>query len=104
MRGRTGMKSAAAGTEYFFIEHNGLKYLLVPKRASDGSLLGIALHLYDMRDFIGGVLYFKNNGEIAYYGCTTEKDSHPIPQYLLEYNECSERVNIISCQSEKVNL
>ncbi|MBQ2936362.1 MAG: hypothetical protein IJD96_09030 [Lachnospiraceae bacterium] len=84
IRGRAGTKSAAAGTEHFFVEHNGLKYLLVPKRSADGSMQGIALHLYDMRDFIGGVLYFKNTGEIAYYGCTTEKDAHPIPLYLLE--------------------
>ena len=85
IRGDIGRNDAAAGAEHFFIEHNGLKYLLVPKRASDGSMQGIALHLYDMKDYIGGILYFKNTGEISYYGCMT--GSHYPLGYLFEYEE-----------------
>ena len=85
IRGDIGRDDAAAGVEHFFIEHNGLKYLLVPKRASDGSMQGIALHLYDMKDYIGSILYFKNTGEISYYGCMT--GSHYPLGYLFEYEE-----------------
>lgn len=72
--------------EHYFIEYNGLKYLCTPKRNKEGNIEGIAIHMYELEDIFGGVVYIEYIDEIKVitYTLADGKYVYPFPSYLEE--------------------
>lgn len=72
--------------ENYFIEYNGLKYLCTPKRNKQGNIEGVAIHIYELEDIYGGVVYIEYIDEIKVitYTLADGKYVYPFPSYLEE--------------------
>ena len=81
-----GLPAISNSDEHYFIEYNGLKYLCTPKRNQEGNIEGVAIHIYELEDIYGGVIYIEyiNEIKVITYTLGDGKDDPAIPSYLEE--------------------
>ena len=81
-----GMPAISDTEEHYFIPDNDYIYLCTPRRDAQGEIEGVAIHVYNMENLIGGIIYIENKDDITVttYTIGTGKYGDPIPSYLLE--------------------
>lgn len=81
-----GLSTVASSGDHLFIEYNGLKYLCMIEKNGAGQIEGVAIPIYEFRDFIGEILYIEYTDEVKVetYGLIDGYIGDPLPRYLLE--------------------
>lgn len=82
----------ADNEEFWFITYNDWNYLCTPKRNANGEIEGIAVHIYEFKDYNGSSVYIEYANEIivkdyAIVVAPMGDVGDPVPDYLYETGE-----------------